>query len=570
MNATFDRQVEQDLLGAYLAHLPQPYAERQGERIRCTCDDFRQLRLGESILVKTHTTEWILLWLERHGRQLRPAVRSSRIEALGRWWDWLFQHSLLDDNVLGCFYPCSQVLREQHPLVLWHNLQRPIACYLEERGPRQKQTRHKARRLLTNLNVFLHRGRTASADQALIDETRTIDWLRQISATKCLHSLALAAATTNRFLRFLVDTRRLDDNPLMRLRRQSSAPRWDDFLAGLLGLHNASLAPAIPRPRFVSFLAPSLAAFVDLKRALGRRYDASEADLQRFDRFVASCDTQSTTLTQELVDAWTHRSGHLKPATRRQRIGLVRQFCLYLARQDSTAYVPEPTRGTGRTAQFTPHIYTVVEFRRLLKAAQHLPARRGSLRPRAVYTILLILYGAGLRIGEALRLRLRDVDLETDTLVIRDTKFFKSRVVPISESLREAIREYLSQRLKATASPDAFLFLNHRSDRYSSDKFSEVFRDLLVTAEVPWVYGQRPRVHDIRHTFAHNCVLRWYREGVDLQAKLPLLATYLGHASVLSTQEYLKATPELLRQASARFERSYGTVIDDHRNGENR
>ena len=514
MNATVDWQVEQDLLGAYLAHLPPPYGERQGERIRHTCDDFRQLQLGESILVKTHTTEWILPWLERHGRQLRAALRSSRIEALGRWWAWLFQHSLLDDDVLGCFYPCSQVLREQRPLVLCHNLQRPIACYLEERGPRQEQTRRKTRRLLTNFNVFLHRGRTVSTDRALIDEIRTIDWLRHLAATRCLHSLALAAATTNRFLHFLVDTQRLDENPLLRLRRQCSAPRWEDFLAGLLGLQDGNLEPAIPRPRFVSFLAPSLAAFVDLKRALGRRYHSSEAELQRFDRFVASCGGQNTALTQELMDAWKQRLGHLRPGTRKRRIALVRQFCLYLARQDPKAYVPEPTRDTGRTAQFTPHIYTVREFRRLLEAARHLPARRSLLRPRAVYTILLILYGTGLRIGEALCLRLRDVDLDADTLLIRDAKFFKSRVVPISESLREVIREYLSVRLKATASPDAFLFLNHRGDRYSSDKFGDIFRDLLVTAEVPWTCGHRPRVHDIRHTFAHNCVLRWYREGL--------------------------------------------------------
>ena len=488
-----------------------------------------------------------------------------------RWWEWLFQHSLLADNVLGCFCPCSQVLRQQEPLVLCQNLQRPIACYLEERGPRQAQTRLKVRRLLTNFNVFLHRGRTERTDQALIDETRTIDWLRQLSATRCLHSLVLAAATTNGFLRFLVDTRRLDENPLMRLRRQYSAPRWEDFLAGLLGLHNASLVPAIPRPRFVSSLAPQLAAFVDLKRAMGRRYQTSEAELQRFDRFLASCGGQSTALTQQMVDAWTQRCGHLKPATRRHRIGLVRQFCLYVARQDPTAYVPEPARSNGKPAQFTPHIYTVAEFRRLLEAARSLPARRGSLHPSAVHTVLLILYGTGLRSGEALRLRLRDVDLVAGTLLIRDTKFFKSRLVPISGSLSEALREFLDERLKATASPNSFLFLNHRGNRYSRNRLGEIFRSLLRTAEVTWNAGQqRPRVHDIRHTFAHNCVLRWYREGADVQAKLPLLATYLGHVSVLSTQEYLKATPELLRCASARFERSYGTVINDHDNGENR
>ena len=228
-----------------------------------------------------------------------------------------------------------------------------------------------------------------------------------------LHRLPHIGNPANGFLRFLVDTRRLDENPLMRLRRQYSAPRWEDFLAGLLGLHNASLVPAIPRPRFVSSLAPQLAAFVDLKRAMGRRYQTSEAELQRFDRFLASCGGQSTALTQQMVDAWTQRCGHLKPPTRRHRIGLVRQFCLYVARQDPTAYVPEPARSNGKPAQFTPHIYTVAEFRRLLEAARSLPARRGSLHPSAVHTVLLILYGTGLRSGEALRLRLRDVDLVT-------------------------------------------------------------------------------------------------------------------------------------------------------------
>ena len=429
MNAAFDLRAEQKLFGNYLAHLPQPEAEQQGERIRHICDDFRRLRPGESILVQAHTTEWVLPWLERLGSPLSPAVRSSHIEALGRWWEWLFQHSLLDDNVLGCFYPCSQVLHQTEPLVLWQNLQRPIACYLGERGPRQPQTRRKVRRLLTNFNVFLHRGATAGADRPLIDERRTIDWLRQLSATKCLHSLALAAGITNGFLRFLVDKRQLDENPLMRLRRRYSATRWEDFLAGLLGLHNASLLPAVRRPRFVSSLAPHLKAFVDLKRAMGRRYETPEAELQRFDRFVAGCCGQSTTLTQEIVDAWTKRAGHLNPRTRKKRVGLVRQFCLYLARQDPTACVPEPARVNDRTPQFTPHIYTVAEFRRLLKAARSLPARHGSLRPRTVYTVLLILYGTGLRIGEALHLRLRDIDLVTDTLMIRDTKFFKSRLV---------------------------------------------------------------------------------------------------------------------------------------------
>lgn len=571
MNVVFDLGTEQDLLGEYLAHLSQPVAERQGERVHRTCDEFRRMHLGESVLAKAHTTEWILLWRDGIGARLKPAVRISRIEALGRWWAWLFQHSLLDDNLLACFYPCSQVLRERNPLVLRQNLQRPIACYLEERGPRQPETRRKALRLLTNFNLFLHRDGRESSDRPLLDERRTIDWLRQLSETKCLHSLTLAAGTTNGFLQFLADNGHISENPLIGLRRRYKARRWEDFLAGLLGFQNAGLELAVARPRFVSSLAPHLQAFVDLKRAMGRRYEASETDLQRFDRFVAGFSGQRTTVTKDIVEAWTKSMRPLQVGTRKKRLGLVRQFCLYLARQNPNAYVPEAGLVKGRSPEFKPHIYTVEEFRRLLKAAQSLPARPGSLRPKAVHTALLILYGTGLRIGEALRLRLRDVDLDTRTLVIRDTKFFKSRLVPISGSLSEAIREYLGERLKATASPEAFLFLNHRGNRYSTDKFAEIFHGLLVTAEVRWASGQhRPRVQDIRHTFAHNCVLRWYREGADLQAKLPLLATYMGHVSVLSTQQYLKATPELLREASARFERSCGAVVSLERNGGNR
>jgi integrase len=130
-------------------------------------------------------------------------------------------------------------------------------------------------------------------------------------------------------------------------------------------------------------------------------------------------------------------------------------------------------------------------------------------------------------------------------------------------SLASALRDYLKERLEAAPSPEAFLFLNCWGRPYSPDKFARIFHGLLETAGIQAAQGAcRPRVHDIRHTFAVNCLLRWYREGADLQAKLPLLATYMGHVSVLSTQEYLGATPELMRAASERFQRDYGSVLN--------
>ena len=176
--------------------------------------------------------------------------------------------------------------------------------------------------------------------------------------------------------------------------------------------------------------------------------------------------------------------------------------------------------------------------------------------------MLLVLYATGLRIGEALRLRLRDVDLKAATILVRETKFGKSRVVPFSPALGDAFRTYLEQRLVATIGPDAPFFINHEGRPYSVDKFSEVFRTLLPAAGIARVPGKHgPRVYDVRHTFASTRVLKWYREGADLQSKLPLLATYMGHVDVLSTQVYLRSTPELLREASSRFERIFGSLI---------
>jgi len=211
---------------------------------------------------------------------------------------------------------------------------------------------------------------------------------------------------------------------------------------------------------------------------------------------------------------------------------------------------------------FKAYVYSPDEYRALLRAALALPSPKAALRPKVFYTVLLLVYSTGLRIGEALRLRLRDVDLEANTLMIRETKFLKSRVVPFSPALADALREYLKERRVASAGPDAPLFISHARRPYSVDKFSEVFRTLLVAAGVPAIpHRQRPRVYDVRHTFALTRVLQWYREGADLQAKLPLLATYMGHVDVLSTQVYLTSTAELLRETSQRFEQAFGGVF---------
>jgi site-specific recombinase XerD len=169
-----------------------------------------------------------------------------------------------------------------------------------------------------------------------------------------------------------------------------------------------------------------------------------------------------------------------------------------------------------------------------------------------------MLYAAGLRPGEGLRLRCCDVDLGEDLLTIWDTKFFKSRMVPIGADLHRALQSYqTARRLLSMPSEDRSAFFASRTGHaISLQKLERVFARLRTHAGIERSPDARwqPRLHDLRHAFAVHRLVAWYREGADLKACLPLLATYLGHVNVSGTQTYLSMTPELLAEASKRFE----------------
>ena len=559
--SVYDPAFEEKWLDDYLATLPSPQASIENDRIRSTCQQLHLTRPGKSAVTHLRSTEWIPMWTEHVGTHLRPAEVVSRIQALGRWWSWLFDCKRIDDNVLACFDPYSDAIRKQ-PLTLHHNLQRRIAQFLEERGTRRLSTQRKVRRILLNFNMFVHRFQP-TGDDLRLDEGVVRAWLRDSAHTYQMRGLGLIAGVASRFLDYLVDTGYLTENPFATLRARYDVRTRVELLAGLIRpAGQEDLRPVLLAPRFQSFLGPQLQAFINLKRAMGRRYEASDKDLERFDRFVATFESTTDVVTRELVEAWLAACQRLHPRTRKKLLGLVRQFCIYLARHEPRTYVPGRGLMPTRIPEFKPYIYSTDEVRALLQAAVNMSAGRYPLRPKIFYTVLLILYGAGLRIGEALRLRLRDVDLQNGTLFIHETKFFKSRIVPMSQSLCDAIADYLQERLAAASSPESFLFLNFHARPYSTDKFAEGFRQLMRAADVPRrPTTHRPRVYDMRHTFAVTNLLRWYRNGTDVIALLPLLATYMGHVSVLSTQDYLRATPELLREASQRFEHVYGSVL---------
>jgi integrase/recombinase XerD len=317
--------------------------------------------------------------------------------------------------------------------------------------------------------------------------------------------------------------------------------------------------------RFVSSLGPHLVAYLEVMRAVGRRYERVETILRGLDRFVAREPAGEVLLTHDLLGRWLASTPQLAPGTLRAHASAARGFCRYLSRFEPRTAIPDRSLAPARLPEFRPHVFSPAEMRDLLAAAGRLPSRGWPDAPRTIRTLILVLYATGLRIGEALRLSIRDVDPENGTLFVAQTKFFKSRWVPCSASLGIELRAYLAARTAALgpARPDDPFFIGSRGTalRYShvARLFKRLVRETGIDAATTRQGGVR--LHSLRHTFAQHCLLRWYRDGADVGAKLPLLATYLGHGSVLATHVYLRATPELLGAASERFEIAYGSLV---------
>jgi site-specific recombinase XerD len=302
-------------------------------------------------------------------------------------------------------------------------------------------------------------------------------------------------------------------------------------------------------------LSEVISLYVSHKRSLGHRFQTEEGILRSFCRAVDNGPIE--TIQTEAVQAFLNRSGQVTESwSKRYRVlsGLYR-FSLSrgLAKVSPLPRViPKPT-----VPAFVPYIYSHEELKRLLDAVPAACAGRAPIEEEVLTTLLLLLYAAGLRLGEALALTVGEVDLHQACLRIRETKFFKSRLVPLGKDLMGVLTKYILRRLELQAAPvEAPLFCLLDGSPLSQSVAQSAFRRLRSHAGVEREGGPRrqPRLHDLRHTAAVHRLIAWYRSGANLQELLPKLATYLGHVNLSATQRYLTMTPELLREASLRFE----------------
>ncbi len=303
-------------------------------------------------------------------------------------------------------------------------------------------------------------------------------------------------------------------------------------------------------------LSTLITEYLAYRRALGNRFITEGFILRSFSRHLGTPELDD--IDSEMVRSFLlHRCTNLATAARKRRAlaGLYR----YAQTRRYQTLPPLPLLPRVPEPSFVPYIYSRDDLRRLLDAAPKIGAVRLSLiEDYTLQALLLTLYGAGLRLGEALALNDADVDLQEAVLTIRETKFFKTRLVPIGRDLVRVLTEYRSRRERLHPGlSGAPFFRLHNGARMNKPVVERTFRRLRAAARVQREGGprQQPRLHDLRHAAAVHRLLRWYRTGVDLQQQLPRLATYLGHKDLASTQRYLTLTPQLLRAAGRRFER---------------
>lgn len=306
--------------------------------------------------------------------------------------------------------------------------------------------------------------------------------------------------------------------------------------------------------RFRSQFGRYMARHLRLRRSLGYVLRGAEYTLRDFDRYLCCTHRRARHMTREIIVGYLETTRSLASKSRCDRLTHLRQFCRFLFLFDPATYLPASRLLPPGRTQVKPHLYTDAELAALMHEAERL-FPRDPLVSHTYTTILGLLWVTGLRISEVRKLNLDDVDSEAGVLTIRESKFKKSRLVPLHRSSCEALGHYREHRLRVRGDTagDAPFFLNQRRRRFTNRTLLGTIQTLACRAGVLTADGRPPRVHDFRHAFATRTLARFYRHGQDPLAQLPVLATFLGHVNIANPQVYLHPSLDLLTQAGERF-----------------
>lgn len=314
---------------------------------------------------------------------------------------------------------------------------------------------------------------------------------------------------------------------------------------------------------YSSMFAQNIEGLIKEKKALGYKYEAEAAALKRFDDFCIKFQGDTNKLSKELVYAWNECQPHETQGNMNGRISIVRQLGKYMANLGYDAYV-FPTRMHPKGAKYIPYIYSdeeLIKFFKQVDACFYLSF--APTRHLVMPVLFRMLYGCGLRVSEALMLKVKDVNLETGVLSIYKAKFDNDRLVPMHKELTKRCKAYFKE-VHAFSDNERYFFPSANGNPFTITNIYRNFRRFLWKARISHGgRGKGPRVHDFRHTFAVHCLRRWVLEGKDLMAYLPVLKAYLGHNSFSDTSRYLRLTADLFPNITAKMTTEYGRLIPE-------
>lgn len=308
-------------------------------------------------------------------------------------------------------------------------------------------------------------------------------------------------------------------------------------------------------PAFHSWLANDIRRFIEWHALMGRDPHYQAKLLRYFDRFLVTEQLPGPPVTAQITEHYFDSLARLSPSTQANRSYVVRELCAYIRRTDIAYHVPELRRHKRRP--FQPFIFHTSQVHALLFAALSL-SKPDTPHALTYYTLFGLLYATGMRIGEAMALAVDDFDAAHGRLYIAEGKFHKARWVPLHPSATEMLVQYVKKRRGIRPNgAGAPLFVNLRGKGLRHNNVYHLYQRMLRAAGLSEVPQGPPRIHDLRHSFAVHRLLAWYRDGEDVNARLPSLATYMGHVNISSTQVYLQPTEELLGHVNSRFHRHY-------------
>ena len=318
------------------------------------------------------------------------------------------------------------------------------------------------------------------------------------------------------------------------------------------------MRPALREPS--SPAAPHIIAFVRHKRSLNRRYDVEDKALRLFDRYLNESGVKTLNeISPAILDSFFLSRPRNRPRSFNHLVGVVGRLFEWMVEHDIIDRSPVTMKPRRRGQARPPCILDLAHAQGLVDIAGRFPDRnKAPLRGPTYATIFSLLFGLGLRVGEVARLRWGDVDRDRGILTIRETKFSKSRLVPMGPRLAHRLSTFMDMRMEQApglpADAPVFSFTGGRP--VNPGTISQVFHALVPQLNIPVPPGGTPpHVHDLRHSFAVGRLLRWYRDGGKPADNLLKLSTFLGHVDPLSTAVYLTITAELMDAAADRFQR---------------